>query len=250
MEITAAVEKLLSERFGGEVRLSSAEDLGGSDRSKVSRFRVLEGPQSAPQSVIVKQAVAVGREVYDPDKPGGPAWRLFNEWAGLQFLTETSDGASPTPQFYAGDREQGLLAIEDLGACKRLDQALLGDDPAYAEAMLIAFASTLGRMHALTLGKQAEFERIRSKLGPRASDQHGDRSNRLTTLLRNMAQVAGAEPALGIDEELEVVSKNMAEPGHFLAFLHDDPCPDNCLITDDGLKLVDFEFGGYGHALA
>src|SRR5215470_3484046 len=126
MEITAAVEKLLSERFEGEVRLSSDEDIRSSDRSKVSRFHVLEGPQSAPQSVIVKQAVAVGREVYDPDKPGGPAWRLFNEWAGLQFLTETAGGASPTPRFYAGDRERGLLALEDLGVSRRLDQSLLG----------------------------------------------------------------------------------------------------------------------------
>src|SRR5215475_12634584 len=129
------VEKLLSERFEGRVRLDAAEEIRSGGRSKVSRYRVLEGPQSAPQSVIVKQAVAVGREVYDPDKPGGPAWRLFNEWAGLQFLTETARGASAPPGFYAGDRERGILALEDLGACKRLDQALLGEDPAYAEAM-------------------------------------------------------------------------------------------------------------------
>lgn len=110
------VEKLLSERFEGKVRLGVAEEIRSGGRSKVSRFSVLEGPQCAPQSVIVKQAVAVGREVYNPDLPDGPAWRLFNEWAGLQFLTETSGGPSPTPRFYAGDRDHGLLALVDMGA--------------------------------------------------------------------------------------------------------------------------------------
>src|SRR5262245_16651377 len=46
------VEKLLSERFEGKVRLYAAEELRSGGRSKVSRFRVLEGPQCAPQSVI------------------------------------------------------------------------------------------------------------------------------------------------------------------------------------------------------
>jgi len=243
------VEKLLSEQFEGKVRLDAAEEIRSGGRSKVSRYRVLEGPQCAPQSVIVKQAVAVGTEVYDSDLPYGPAWRLFNEWAGLRFLTEISGGASPTPRFYAGDRDHGLVALEDLGASKGLDQALLGADPAYAEAMLVAFAAALGRMHALTTGEQAEFERIRGGLGPRKSNTPDDWGDWLATSLRNMAQVAGIEPALGIDEELRIVAKTLAEPGSFHAYLHHDPCPDNCLITGDRLKLIDFEFGGYGHAL-
>src|SRR5499426_2469890 len=177
------VEKLLSERFEGKVRLDAAEEIRSGGRSKVSRYRVLEGPQCAPQSVVVKQAVAVGREVYNPDSPDGPAWRLFNEWAGLQFLTETSGDASPTPRFYAGDRDHGLIALEDLGVSRRLDQALLGADPAYAAASLIAFAATLGRMHALTMGKHAEFELIRGGLGPRKSNTGHDEGARLTTLL-------------------------------------------------------------------
>src|SRR5215475_7684088 len=120
-----AVEKLLSERFEGKVTLGAAEVIRSGGRSKVSRFPVLEGPACTPKSVIVKQAVAVDHEVYNPDLPDGPAWRLFNEWAGLQFLTETSNGASPTPRFYGGDRELGLIALEDLGEGKRLDQVLL-----------------------------------------------------------------------------------------------------------------------------
>jgi Phosphotransferase enzyme family len=249
MEIVPAVEKLLSDLFKGKVRLDSAEVLRGSNRSNVSRLIVLEGPQDTPQSIIVKQAVAVGREVFNPELPEGPAWRLFNEWAGLQFLTETVGATSPTPRFYAGDRDKGLLVLEDLGASKGLHNFLLGDDPHSAETMLVAFAETVGRMHALTIGKQSEFERIRSSLGPRESGQHIERGERLSTMLRNMAQVVGVEPELGVDEELRIVTKNFTEPGPFLAYIHRDPCPDNCLITDNGLKLIDFESGRYGHAL-
>jgi hypothetical protein len=52
------VEKLLSERFEGKARLDAAEEVRSGGRSKVSRYHVLEGPQCAPKSVIVKQAVA------------------------------------------------------------------------------------------------------------------------------------------------------------------------------------------------
>jgi hypothetical protein len=249
LEMIEVLEKLLSQRFEGKVRLDHAGALRSSGRSKVNRFHMIEGPPDAPNSVIVKEAVAIGGEAYDPALPGGPAWRLFNEWAGLQFLTETCGAASPAPRFYAGDRDRGLLALEDLGGSRRLDHALLGDDPIDAEKMLVAFAATLGRMHAATIGKHAEFERIRDGLGPRESAQRGDGSDRLATLLRNIAQVVGVEPALGIDEELRMVTKNLTEPAPFFAYLHRDPCPDNCLIVDDGLKLIDYEFGGYGHAL-
>jgi Phosphotransferase enzyme family len=242
------IEKLLSERFEGHVRLDAAENIRVGGRSKVSRYQILAGPQGAPESVIIKQAVAVGREVYDPELPGGPAWRLFNEWAGLQFLTETSGGAMQTPRFYAGDRNHGLIALEDLGAGERLDHVLLGADPDAAEARLVDFAATLGRMHALTVGKQDEFERLRGSLGPREDDSPDD-GERLARLLRDMGQVAGVEPAVGIDEELRVVNENLVEPGPFAAYLHHDPCPDNCLTTVDGFKLIDFEFGGFGHAL-
>lgn len=245
----AGVEDFLSGVFQGRVRVGPAELLRGSQRSNVSRYRVLEGPQGAPPSVIVKQAVAVGREEYDPELPGGPASRLFNEWAGLRFLTEIAGPASPAPRFYGGDRDGGLIVLEDLGRSTGLDQLLLGDDPAAAEDMLVAFAATLGRMHALTIGRRAEFEEIRAGLGPRERGPRDGGGQRLMAMLRNAVQVAGVEPALGLDEELRALAGNLAEPGPFLAYVHRDPCPDNCLSAGGGLKFVDFEFGGYGHAL-
>jgi hypothetical protein len=57
-----------------------------------------------------------------------------------------------------------------------------------------------------------------------------DWGNWFTKSLRDMAQFAGIEPALGIDEELRVIAENLVEPGPFHAYLHNDPCPDNCPI--------------------
>src|SRR5215469_2598101 len=134
VETVATAEQLLSDCFGGAVRLGDGEDLGGSSRSKVYRFSVLAGPDGMPKSVIVKQAQSVGDKVYNPDVPDIPAWTLFNEWASLEFLSRIADaGVSFGPRFYGGDRASGQIVMEDLGTGKRLDHFLLGSDAAKAE---------------------------------------------------------------------------------------------------------------------
>ena len=35
----------------------------------------------------------------------------------------------------------------------------------------------------------------------------------------------------------------------FMAYSHHDPCPDNCLLVGQAMKLLDFEFGCFRHAL-
>lgn len=78
--------------------------------------------------------------------------------------------------------------LEDLGVSQRLDQVLIGDDPNSAEAMLNALAATLGRMHAITIGNRAEFERISSNLLPRVNSVHSDRSGWFIGAARSMAR--------------------------------------------------------------
>jgi len=41
----------------------------------------------------------------------------------------------------------------------------------------------------------------------------------------------------------------MRNPGSFLAYTHGDPCPDNCLLSDSKVRLVDFEIAAFHHAL-
>jgi tRNA A-37 threonylcarbamoyl transferase component Bud32 len=49
--------------------------------------------------------------------------------------------------------------------------------------------------------------------------------------------------------ELEALMASMSESGPFLAYTHGDPCPDNCLLSDSRVCLVDFEVAGFRHVL-
>jgi hypothetical protein len=245
LEIKTIAEKILSEALGGKIRLEAGEGLGGSNRSKVYRLKVLEGPNHAPSSIVVKQAAISGDESYDPDAPKGPAWRLFNDWAGLKFLTEVSGGEPPGPKFYGGNREVGLIVLEDLGKGTQLDHILLGNDPVVAEKALVDLAKTLGRMHALTIGKKLEFDAIREALGPRTQNNY----EWVAANFYKMANSINITPHPTADAELQRVIASQNEPGPFWAYTHGDPCPDNCLYLDSTIKLVDFEFGDFRHAL-
>lgn len=126
LETIALAEKLLSEAFGGTVRVDEGDDLGGSNRTQVYRFRVLEGPGDVPATVIVKQAHSTTDAVYHPDTATIPAWTFLNEWASLQFLSRVAAHEVPFgPKFFVGERAAGLLIMEDIGQGKRLDHFLL-----------------------------------------------------------------------------------------------------------------------------
>jgi len=79
--ITTA-ERVLSEAWGNPVRLSAAERQSGTiARSRVLRCPVLQAPEGAPATVIIKCAQGDGSQKYDPEdaQPGTAAWRLFSE---------------------------------------------------------------------------------------------------------------------------------------------------------------------------
>src|SRR5262249_35271346 len=57
------------------------------------------------------------------------------------------------------------------------------------------------------------------------------------------------EPATGFEAEFQQLAAAMADPGPFLAYVHGDPCPDNCRIADGRLRLFDFETSSFNHAM-
>ena len=246
-EIIATTEKILSEVFGGEVRVEVKERLGSGSRSNVLRCRVRTSPEDAPMSVVVKQVLAHDDDVYDPDSLEGPAVRLFNDWAGVQFLSDVTDGTSLTPRFYGGDSERGLVVIEDLGDGERLDELLLGDAPTDAEVGLIEFATVLGRMHALTVGKRAEYERVRNGLGPRW--QSPSTAEGLLIGLAQACNAVGVALRREVADEMEAVAALVANPGPFDVYTHGALCPDNSRFVGGELRLLNFEFGDFRHAL-
>lgn len=247
--IQTVAERVLSDAWSATVELTLEEsNLGGSDRSYVCRYAVRSGSPNLPKSVIVKQAVAVGSETYDIGASYGPAWRLFNDWAGLQFLSELAGSESPAPRYYAGSREAGLIISEDLGSVKRLDQLLLGKDQKAAVDGLMAFMASVGRMHAMTIGQRKIFDQLREGLGPRqAEPKHV--VDVQARKLREFTRGAGVNLPSGIEADFKVLELFLDKDNPFMAYSHNDLCPDNCLIVDNGIKLVDFETSSYRHAL-
>jgi hypothetical protein len=250
LETITLAEKLLFEVFGGIVRLDEGDKLGGSNRTQVYRFNVVEGPGDVPATVIVKQAHSSAHAAYSPDTGTIPAWTFLNEWAGLQFLCQiTADAVPFGPKFYVGDRAAGLLVMEDIGQGRRLDHFLLGNDPVAAEKALIEFAALHGRLHALSRGKQSEFKSIREALGPGELADGYYHYDWFAPTLQQTAATAGLTIGRGVERELKLLKGSLLNPGPFLVFTQGDSCPDNCLWTNSSIRLLDFEGGMFSHAL-
>lgn len=237
-EMIATIERLLAEVFEGSIQLGEGDDLTASGRTSVYRLKVLAGPPHAPDSVIVKQARKL------------PATPFFNELASLQFLKHVvPPEQSFVPRYYAGDPEQGVYVIEDLGSGKRLDQLLLGNDAAAAEAALVAHAAVHGRLHALTAGKQADYDALREPLGSLKYEDEDETLDWLPSVLERSLAPVDISPAAGVEQELLALVEALKHPGPFLTFTQGDGCPDNCLYVGPALYLIDFEGGRFTHAL-
>jgi hypothetical protein len=239
-------EQILTETFEGSIRLGDGRDLGGSARSQVLRFPVLAGPSAAPASVIVKQSAS---QAFDPTSANDAYWLFFNDWASLQFLSQIAVAQPLVPALYGGDRQSGLFVMEDIQQGTRLDHLLLGNDPDAAEAGLLAYAETHGRLHALTISRQAEYLRIRERLGPAESADSYYSYHWLAVALQEIAALLDVPVQPGAAEELEHLRAALVAPGPFLTLVQSDAAPDNFLWDGAAWRLIDFEGARYTHAL-
>ena len=248
-EAAEGAEKVLSEVFGEKVRIGTTKHIGG-NRSAVFRCTALDGSDEVPAGVVVKQAIPQKGEIYGPDSPEGPSWRLFNEWAGLQFVSEVCGSVRIAPRFYGGDTDAGIIVMEDLGDRQEVADFLLGNDPVTASNALVEFWKALGRLHRLTIDKDVEYHRFRSALGParQPTDSTSERCQRSVQKRLEALDLIGVKPHPGFTNEVEAQLMDYYEPENFFAYLH-EPCPNNGLEVNSKIMLVDFEFGRFGHAL-
>ena len=248
-ETVAIAECVLCEAFEGDVRLKMETEFD-TDRATVLRCRVIESPSGVPRSVIVKKILTADGTNFHPNSPDEMVPRFFNDWAGLEFLSEVSDGDSPAAQFYGGNWEKGLMVIEDLGDGRNFYGSLRGESPTAATAELIKLARALGKMHALTTHKKAVYDSIRDRLRPRGKypSMTGEWQQLMGKLDAACGRV-GVKPHRGTKTEMKAVAAFIAAPGPFLAYTHGDPIPMNALPVGDERKLFDFEFGEFRHAL-
>src|SRR5439155_24850503 len=113
---------------------------------------------------------------YDPEdlRPSGgshgdatAAWRLLCEWTATDFLSRFRGELPLCPHCYGGDMAEGFVILEDLGSGQRLRDLFLGNDPVPAEKALLGYATALGRMHGVSIGGEAEYDRFWDARGSR-----------------------------------------------------------------------------------
>lgn len=227
-------ERLLGENWGGEVRLTLKEVLR---KDRCYRFQVA----GLATSVIVKRATGEDGSVH----------RLLDEWAALAFIEEIAPGGGLAPRFFGGDREACLIVYEDLGEGPSLVEPLMGDDPDQARAALRGHAEAVGRLHNASGGGEARFREIRDGLGPAATRRGGLGWGVLSELREDLARGFDLlHIKIGDDfwADYQTLTEAIcAEP--LRAFVHNDSCPDNMRLTGEGVRLFDFEVGGFHHRL-
>jgi hypothetical protein len=232
----AAAERLLTRWCGASVRLSDPEDLGGSHRSVVLRVRVAANPFSLPRTVVLK-------------RNGGPinadqADLFAHEAASCQLVTALQRTDRVGPELIAHDPAERLLVLEDLGRAATLAEKLLGPDAKAAERGLLAWARSLGRLHAVTAGREADFTALMRRFGLR--NWHDPIAPDARLALAGLPELLAAE--LGVPTPQAVADRARATVRllggrGYRAFSPSDLCPDNNLVTNHGVRFLDFEWG-------
>jgi hypothetical protein len=199
--------------------LTDPVDLGGSARSTVLRCWTTGGG-----SVVVK--------AYRDDPV---ALRCFTaEAAGLSL-------GLAGPKVLGIAPEVPLVVMADLGEAPTLADVLLADDPKAAEEGVLAWARGLGRLAAGSVHRRADLAELSarySKYGQASWDDDPwipEGAAQLPGLLES----SGIAVPTGLADELDHVGAAVA--GAYPAFTPGDTCPDNNLLTPDGLRLIDFE---------
>ena len=213
--IVAAAAKLIGRG------LSEPADLGGSTRSTVLRVRTADGG-----SVVIKKYA-------DPEGAGAA---FTAEASGLSF-------AGSGPRLLAADPEFPMVVLEDLGSHPSLADRLLGDSAESADGALREWASCYGRLAGKTVGREAELDRLIEKYGRgrhRDPETFGDRLIRHSNAFSLRMTELGLAVPDGLDDEIAGISRLLTADDHRV-FSPGDICPDNNLLTDRGLRMLDFE---------
>ncbi|WP_460396165.1 hypothetical protein [Actinophytocola sediminis] len=236
-----AAESVLSRRFGAKIKLTEAEDLGGSERSVVVRVRVSTSPFSLPRTMVLKRYVEPLENHCDS---------FTREAASYQLFTALASEDRMCPELFAHGADSRLVVLEDLGGAPTLADKLLGNDARAAERALLSYARSLGRLHATTAGREADFDALQRRLTP--PDLKDPLAVDGATALAELPGLLADEIGLPISSatlECAERSRLLLDNGRHRAFSPSDSCPDNNLITTKGVRFLDFEGGCVRNAI-
>ena len=247
--LTREAERMLSDLSGNPIRFTNVQRLSEPERRNLILRCLTTGTGGLPSSFIIKKVEA---DSYDPEGPD--SWdtqRFFSDWVGSQFLSSLKGGRDHGPHFYGGNRAAGFIILEDMGPHRSLVEPLLHEDAASAEAALLRYSTRLGKLHSDTVNQYSTFEElfrsVRSNGKSFAPTEQGFEEDirKIQTILDGL----GVQTEAGFLQEFREIGLARLNPGPFLAYIHADPCPDNVFDNGEQIRLIDFEFGHFGHAL-
>jgi hypothetical protein len=243
-DVIVRAASALSRASGRPTGIEQVRLLSKPDRRNLIARGVAVDDDGKARPVIVKATRSPG---YDPAAANALATSgLVREWVATALISARARGREHGSAFLAGDVEAGILVFEDLGAgLGSLVDRLLYGTAEDAEHALRSYATALARLHADTVGcLEAHHETFQSIFGSgRPRRPAGWRVENDADLV--VTRIGKAPPA----SELALLSSRLSDPGLWLSLVHGDPCPDNALLVDGRIRLIDYEWARPSHAL-
>ena len=240
----AQAGEALSKASGDMLKLDDAVVLSHDSRRNFIARAVVRYANGHARPVIVK---ATRSSAYDPAAANVlQASGLAKEWVACALLASLAPSRGHGATLLAGDVTNGIMVFEDLGShLASLVDPLLKGTAQEAERALNLYATAVGRLHADTTGcldaYHQTFESVFGLGRPRRAP--GWRLEKEAELI--MQRIGGTPPA----SELDLLSSRLIDPGPWLTLTHGDPCPDNSLLSDARIRLIDYEYARPSHAL-
>jgi len=251
-DVVSAAQQLLTKRMGAPVKLSDPIELTGSGRTTVLRVRVAENAYSLPRTLIVKQVRGAARDRTTGGLAPGVASvdsAFLREAVSYQFTTSLGRDHRPGAYLIAYSLPDRLLILSDLGENAGMTAALRSGNETASRNALMAFAQALGRMHAATVGREADFVALlrRVDVVHRVDGIAQQAESSVVEVPRLLQRELGLEVPGEIAERI-VRGNRLFSAGRCRAFSPSDLCPDNVMINNDGARFLDYEWGGFRDA--
>lgn len=242
--LTAIIEFILvslREKFPNFVVAASPEQLSGGFLNYV--WRIQGGAGSAPKSVIVKWTpayIASAPEVpLDPERIfiEARAMSLFESGGALEKIFQNK---IRPPRLYHLEKEHQLLFMEDLGQSPNLGNWLQKPHTQLeAETIGRTLGTFIGQLHKTT-AHQSAFAGMFNNIKIQRTRLDFQYKN-----IQSYAARAGLPNADEIGKQAVQLGERLQQPGSNL--IMGDLWPPSIIVTETGLRLIDWELAHYGH---
>jgi hypothetical protein len=236
----AAGEAVLAHRFGSTIGLVEPEGLPGTGPATVVRARIAASPFGLPRTIVIKHYP-------EPAPPGAPD-PFAQEAVSYQLFTALPAEDRMCPELLAHDASRRVLVIDDLGRAPTLRDKLCGRDARAAERSLLSWARSLGRLHATTAGREADFDALLRRVGGPVKLDDSTPAAAFAQLPALLEETVGVRTPELVRRHAEQACARAGSLS-YRAFSPVDLSPDNNLVTSGGVRFLDFERGRVRNAL-